>query len=111
MILKQHPQIHFNLNFNFERVIIERIFGDSLEKITSVYYLTRDQLSFANQKTLFHLKQCAIAASQRKSKKPISQTASDELKFSADCLLHCFNKKTLNLKIRRLIRAQKLNRK
>ena len=102
MILKQHPQIHFNLNFNFERVIIERIFGDSLEKITSVYYLTRDQLS---------LKQCAIAASQRKSKKAISQTASEELKFSADCLLHCFNKKTLNLKIRRLIRAQKLNRK
>ena len=40
-------------------VIIERSFGHTLEKLTGVSCLTRDQLLFENPKTALQLKYCA----------------------------------------------------
>lgn len=41
----------FHLDLKLERVIIECSFGHSLEKLT-IDYLTRDHMTFTNQKTL-----------------------------------------------------------
>ena len=60
----------FYTELELERVITGQIFGHSLEKLTSINNLTRDQMSFINQKTLLELKDCAIDGSQRKEKKP-----------------------------------------
>ena len=45
----------FQPDLNFERVIIERSFGHSLDKLITVDYLTRDQMQFLNRKTLLQL--------------------------------------------------------
>ena len=83
----------FHPDLNFERVMIERSFGHSLAKLTSIDYLTRNQFAFANEKALLQLKDFAIAVSQCKDKKSISQMCSTELKFLADSLSRWFNKR------------------
>ena len=45
----------FQPDLNFGRVIIERSFGHSLDKLITVDYLTRDQMQFLNRKTLLQL--------------------------------------------------------
>ena len=72
-----------------DRVNIERSFGHLREQLTSLNYLTREQLEFKDSKTLLQLRNCALAVVERKNKIAISA----ELKFTADCLLKWFNKK------------------
>ena len=72
-----------------DHVNIERSFGHLHEELTSLNYLTREQLEFKDSKTLLQLRDCALAVVERKNKIAIFT----ELKFAADCLLKWFNKK------------------
>ena len=82
-----HPEL------NIERIIIEKSFGHSTNKLTSLNYLTREQLLFKNHKTLLQLKDCAINVAAKINPLAIPEMFSTELKFASDCLLGWFNKK------------------
>ena len=49
----------FHPKLDLERVIIERNFGHSIEKILTIDYLTRAQTQFINHKTLIQLRDVA----------------------------------------------------
>ena len=66
IIFDFHPKL--DLDF----VIIERSFCPSLEKLTNISYLIRDQLTFENTKTILQLRDCALNAHRHASKKAIS---------------------------------------
>ena len=83
----------FHLQYHLDGVLIKRSFTHTLEQLTDVNYLTRDQLLFANPKTILQLKDSTVNVSWHASKKAVSEIFSTELKFSADCLLNWFNKK------------------
>ena len=83
----------FHLYLDIDRVIIERSFGHLREKLTSLNYLTREQLNFKDNKTLLQLRDCALPVADKKDKIAISEMFSTELKFAADSLLKWFNKK------------------
>ena len=77
IILPFHP--HLKLNHK----IIERSYDHSLEKLTTLNYLTGQQLSSLDKATLLKLKDCVLAV----SKIAISSIFSTDLKFASDCLL------------------------
>ena len=62
IIFAFHPELDSN------RVIIERSFGHSCERLTSLSYLTREQLKFKDNKTLLQLRDCALAVPEIKTK-------------------------------------------
>ena len=62
IIFAFHPELESN------RVIIERSFGHSCERLTSLSYLTREQLKFKDNKTLLQLRDCALAVPEIKTK-------------------------------------------
>ena len=80
IIFAFHPEL------DIDRVIIGRSFGHSPERLTSLNYLTREQLEFQNSKTLLQLRDCALAVAEKKNIIVISETFSIELKFAADSL-------------------------
>ena len=53
IIFAFHPELNIN------RVIIERRFGHSEHSLTSLNYLTIDQLQYKDIKTLLQLRDCA----------------------------------------------------
>ena len=79
-----------------KRVIIERSFGHSLKKLTTIEYLTNEQLKFKDVITLKQLRDCALSVFSKKNKIAISEMFSTELKFATDCLLKWFNSKYKN---------------
>ena len=60
IIFSFHPELDLNL------VIIERSFGHSRQRLTSLSYLTREQLEFKDNKTLLQLRDCALAVTEKK---------------------------------------------
>ena len=76
IIFAFHPEL------DIDRVVIERSVGHLREKLTSLDYLTCEQLEFKDRATLLQLK-----------KMHFSEIFSTELKFAANCLLKWFNKK------------------
>ena len=80
IIFAFHPEL------DIDRVIIDRSFGHSRERLTSLNFLTREQLQFKDSKTLLQLRDCALAVAEKKNKIVISETFSIELKFAADSL-------------------------
>ena len=95
----------FHPNLDIKRVIIERSFGHSLEKLASIDYLTGEQLKYVDAITLKQLRDCALEVADRKNCHAISQMFSIELKFAADCLLKWFYAK--NKKKRTFISRKK----
>ena len=87
IIFAFHPDLDIN------SVVIERSFGHSREKLTSLNYLTLEQLDFKDNKTLLQLRDCAFAVAAKTSKIAISENFTTELKLDADCLLKWFNNK------------------
>ena len=83
----------FHSEQDIDKVITERSFGYSEYNLTSLNYLTVDQLNFKNNKTLLQLRDCALNVAPNKSKFAIAEMLTTELKFGGDCLLKCFNKK------------------
>ena len=86
----------FHPKLKMKRVIIERSFGNSLQKLTTIDYLTNEQLKFKDVITLKQLRDCALSVFSKKNKIAISEIFSTELKFATDCLLKWFNSKYKN---------------
>ena len=76
-------------DLDLKRVIIKRSFGHSLEKLTTIDYLTTEQLKYKDLTTLKQIRDCA----SKKNKIAISEMFSTELKFASDCLIKWFNLK------------------
>ena len=87
LIFACHPELNIN------GVIMERSFGHSRERLTSLSYHTWEQFEFKDRRTLLQLRDCALAVAKKKNKIAISKMFSTELKFAADCLLKWFNRK------------------
>ena len=68
-----HPDLHI------DRVVIEHSFGNSLEMLADLSYLTREQLKFKDEKTLLQLKDCALAVHARNSEIDVSEIFTTKL--------------------------------
>ena len=102
----------FHPDLNIDCVIIERSFAHSREKLTSLSYLTCEQLNFKDNKALLQLRDRALVVAGKKDKIAISEMLSTELKFAADCLPKWFNKrfKSDNLELSNgMKKSRKLN--
>ena len=78
---------------NIDRVIIERSFGHSEHSLSSLNYLTIDQLQYRGNKTLLQLRDCAFNVAKKKNKLAVPEMFSTKIKFAGDCLIKWFNKK------------------
>ena len=67
IILALHPKLKMN------RVIIQRSFGHSLEQLTTINYLTNDQMPFVNINLIKQLKDCTSEVSRKKCKNALAQ--------------------------------------
>ena len=83
----------FHPKLKMKSIIIERSFGHSIQKLTTIEYLTTEQLKFKDAITLQQLRDCAIAVSSRKKCNAIAEMFSTDLKFASDCLLKWFYSK------------------
>ena len=83
----------FHPKLNFDHLVVQRIFKHSYKKLTTIDYLTNDQMECLNIKLVKQLKYCTNNVSQRKYKNAVAQMFCAENKFVADCLLSWFNKK------------------
>ena len=87
IIFAFHPEL------KMKRIITERSFNHSLQKLTTIDYLTTEQLKYKDTTTLKQLRDCAFSVAGKKNKIAISEMFSTELKFATDCLLNWFNSK------------------
>ena len=90
IIFAFHPDLKLN------RIIIERSFGHPIEKLTSLDYLTIEQLKYKDLTTLKQLRDCPLSVATRKNELAISEMFSTELKFASECLMNWFNSKYKN---------------
>ena len=67
IIFAFHPKLDFN------RIIIERSFSHSMEKLTTIDYLTNEQLKFKDEITLKQLRDSALEFSKRNKVNAISE--------------------------------------
>ena len=87
---------HFALNLN--RIIIQKSYTHSLMELTTLNYLTEDQMKFIDLQILNQLKDIAIDVSKRKCKNTMGQMFCIEAAFVKKHYLLGLIKK-LNLKI------------
>ena len=85
--------IAFHQKLKMNSVIIQRSFGHSLEQLTTINYLTNDQMPFVNINLIKQLKDCALEVSQKKCKNALAQMFSIELCLVQQPVLSWFNKK------------------
>ena len=90
IILAFHP------NLNLPRIIIERSFGHSLERLSQIDYLTSEQLKYKDIITLKQLRDSALAVHKKTSPLAVSEMFSIEIRFATNCLLSCFHNKYRN---------------
>ena len=83
----------FHPSFNLNRVIILRSFGHSLLNLTTVGYLTSEQLKYRDEITMKQLRDAAINVNEGNNPNAIAEMFSIELKFASDCLIRWFNEK------------------
>ena len=62
IIFAFHPEL------DIDRVVIERSVGHLREKLTSLDYLTCEQLEFKDRATLLQLRDCALAVASKSKK-------------------------------------------
>ena len=86
----------FHPDLDMKHIIIERSFGHSIQKRTTIDYLTSEQLKYSDTTTLKQLRDCTISVASKKNKIAISEMFSIELKFASDCLINWFNSKFKN---------------
>ena len=58
----------FHTELDIDRVVIERSVGHLREKLTSLDYLTCEQLEFKDRTTLLQLRDCALAVASKSKK-------------------------------------------
>ena len=89
----------FNPKLLLPRVIIERSFGHSLEKLCHIDYLTAEQLKYKDNITLKQLRDCALAVHEKTNLLAVSEMFCTEIKFATDCLLRWYNSKYKQLEL------------
>ena len=67
LIVVFHPAVNLN------RITIQRSYAYSLEELTTLYYLSEDQMKFIDLQILNQLKDIAIDVSKRKCKNATGQ--------------------------------------
>ena len=90
IILAFHPKLQL------PRIVIERSFGHSLEKLCQIDYLTSEQLKYGDVITVKQLRDCALAAHKKTNKLAISEMFCTEIKFATDCVLRWYHDKYSN---------------
>ena len=93
IILAFHPKLQL------PRIIIERSFGHSLEKLCQIDYLTSEQLNYKDMVTVKQLRDCALAVHQKTNKLAVSEMFCTEIKFATDCLLKWYHNKYKNIEL------------
>ena len=93
IILAFHP------NLQLPRIIIERSFGHSLEKLCQIDYLTSEQLNYGDLVTLKQLRDCALAVHKKSNVLAISEMFCTEIKFATNCLLKWYQNKYKNFEL------------
>ena len=87
IIFACHPRLQI------DKIIFERGFGQSFEKLADISYLSANMLHYFDPVTAEQLKDCAIRVSLEKEKYTISELCSTKLKFASEFLIKWFNKK------------------
>ena len=87
MIVAFHPAL------NLERVIIYRSFAHTLEQLSNINYLSREQVAFIDSHLIHMLKDGANEVSKRKCKNSLGQMFSIESTLVKKTLLKWFNQK------------------
>ena len=84
IILAFHPKL------NLPRIIIERSFGHSFERLSQIDYLTSEQLTYKDSITLKQLRDCGVAVHKKNNPVAVSEMFSVEIKFATNCVLAWF---------------------
>ena len=87
--------VAFQPALKLERIILYRSFAHSLEQLTNLDYLTREQITFIEPYLIKMLKDIAFEASKRKSKTSLGQMFSIESALVKKTLVKWFNVKYL----------------
>ena len=76
----------FHLHLNLRKIIVQRSYGHSLEKLTVIDYLTKDQISFIDITLVKQLNKTAQEVSWRKYKNALGQMFTIETALTK---IHC----------------------
>ena len=87
MIVAFHPEL------NLERIIIYRSFAHSLDQLTTLNYLTREQITYIEPHLINMLRDVAFEVTKRKCKNILGQMFSIECALVKKTLLKWFNMK------------------
>ena len=93
IILAFHPKLQL------PRIIIERSFGHSLEKLCQIDYLTSEQLKYGDVITVKQLRDCALAVHKKTNVIAMSEMFCTEIKFATNCVLKWYHAKYKNLEL------------
>ena len=93
IILAFHPKL------NLPRVIIERSFAHSLDRLCQIDYLTSEQLQYKDMITLKQLKDCAFEVDKKNNPVAVSEMFNTEIRFATNCLLAWFSDKYKKLEL------------
>ena len=93
IILAFHPKLQL------PRIIIERSFGHSLERLCQIDYLTSEQLKYGDVITVKQLRDCALVVHKKTNVIAMSEMFCTEIKFATDCVLKWFHAKYKNLEL------------
>ena len=93
IILAFHPKLQL------PRIIIERSFGHSLEKLCQIDYLTSEQLKYGDVITVKQLRDCALAVHKKTNVVAMSEMFCTEIKFATNCVLKWYHAKYKNLEL------------
>ena len=85
--------VAFHPKLKMERVIIQRSFGHSLEKLKTIDYLTNEQMSFPDVNLIKQLKDSALNVHRKKRKYAMAQMFSMELSLVKKTILSWLNPK------------------
>ena len=88
MILCFHPHL-----INLPRIIVERSYGHSLERLNSIDYLSAEQMTFIDRNIVLQLSDAAQLVALKKHKNAVGQMFSIELFFLKDTIIRWFNQK------------------
>ena len=85
--------VAFHPHLTLRKIIVERSYGNTLQQLTTLDYLTNDQIKFINAKLVTQLKDIAHEVSRRKCKNALGQIFSVETALIKSTLSERFNKK------------------
>ena len=71
----------FHPKLKFQKIIVERSYAHSINELTSINFLTADQLNFADLKLVLQLRDAALEVNTRQCKNTLAQMFTIETAF------------------------------